>query len=231
MLPASLHVLVANDCILLKKNLVTASYVSSEIQKMNDAAKSNNLIFLNEVGLDPGIDHMSAMKIIDNLKQNGAEILSFKSYCGGLVHPEFDNNPWNYKFTWNPRNVVLAGKGTSKFLNEKERDSLVNLKKELSKCSENLNSLSEHGTPRSLRAYCLVFIYIFPFIFVPGIYQYDISQTDVINSSVIIFISLLISFILVALYNVQNLIENPFDNQGLDDIKTDIYNKLNREIG
>lgn len=119
----------------------------------------------------------------------------------------------------------------SKFLNEKERDSLVNLKKELSKCSENLNSLSEHGTPRSLRAYCLVFIYIFPFIFVPGIYQYDISQTDIINSSLIMFISLLISFILVALYNVQNLIENPFDNQGLDDIKTDIYNKLNREIG
>jgi saccharopine dehydrogenase-like NADP-dependent oxidoreductase len=103
MLPASLHALVANDCILLKKNLVTASYVSDEIQKMSDAAKSNNLIFLNEVGLDPGIDHMSAMKIIDNLKQNGAEILSFKSYCGGLVHPEFDNNPWNYKFTWNPR--------------------------------------------------------------------------------------------------------------------------------
>ncbi len=120
MLPASLHALVANDCILLKKNLVTASYVSNEIQKMSDAAKSNNLIFLNEVGLDPGIDHMSAMKIIDNLKQNGAEILSFKSYCGGLVHPEFDNNPWNYKFTWNPRNVVLAGKGTSKFLNEKK---------------------------------------------------------------------------------------------------------------
>jgi saccharopine dehydrogenase-like NADP-dependent oxidoreductase len=120
MLPASLHALVANDCILLKKNLVTASYVSDEIQKMSDAAKSNNLIFLNEVGLDPGIDHMSAMQIIDNLKQNGAEILSFKSYCGGLVHPEFDNNPWNYKFTWNPRNVVLAGKGTSKFLNEKK---------------------------------------------------------------------------------------------------------------
>jgi saccharopine dehydrogenase-like NADP-dependent oxidoreductase len=131
MLPASLHALVANDCILLKKNLVTASYVSDEIQKMSDAAKSNNLIFLNEVGLDPGIDHMSAMKIIDNLKQNGAEILSFKSYCGGLVHPEFDNNPWNYKFTWNPRNVVLAGKGTSKFLNEKkicelEYDNLFN---------------------------------------------------------------------------------------------------------
>ena len=87
----------------------------------------------------------------------------------------------------------------SKFLNEKERDSLVNLKKELSKCSENLNSLSEHGTPRSLRAYCLVFIYIFPFIFVPGIYQYDISETDVINSSLIMFISLLISFIFVSL--------------------------------
>jgi len=119
MLPANLHSLVANDCILFQKNLVTASYVSDEIQKMSDAALSNNLIFLNEVGLDPGIDHMSAMKIIDDLKLQGAEILSFKSYCGGLIHPQFDNNPWNYKFTWNPRNVILAGKGTSKFLNEK----------------------------------------------------------------------------------------------------------------
>ncbi|MDC1063656.1 saccharopine dehydrogenase C-terminal domain-containing protein [Flavobacteriales bacterium] len=120
MLPANLHALVANDCILFQKNLVTASYVSDEIQKMSDAAISNNLIFLNEVGLDPGIDHMSAMKIIDDLKLQGAEILSFKSYCGGLIHPQFDNNPWNYKFTWNPRNVILAGRGTSKFLNEKK---------------------------------------------------------------------------------------------------------------
>ena len=120
MLPANLHSLVANDCILFQKNLVTASYVSDEIQKMSDAAISNNLIFLNEVGLDPGIDHMSAMKIIDDLKLQGAEILSFKSYCGGLIHPQFDNNPWNYKFTWNPRNVILAGRGTSKFLNEKK---------------------------------------------------------------------------------------------------------------
>ena len=119
MLPANLHAIVANDCILFQKNLVTASYVSDEIQKMSDAAISNNLIFLNEVGLDPGIDHMSAMKIIDDLKLQGAEILSFKSYCGGLIHPQFDDNPWNYKFTWNPRNVILAGQGTSKFLNEK----------------------------------------------------------------------------------------------------------------
>ena len=119
MLPSHMHHLVAKDCLKFKKNLVTASYVSSDINAYDKLAKENNIIFLNEIGLDPGIDHMSAMKVIDELKSKGAELLSFKSYCGGLIHPESDNNPWNYKFTWNPRNVILAGQGTSKFLYQK----------------------------------------------------------------------------------------------------------------
>jgi saccharopine dehydrogenase-like NADP-dependent oxidoreductase len=74
---------------------------------------------MNEIGLDPGIDHMSAMKIIDDIREQGGKIILFESFCGGLVAPESDNNLWNYKFTWNPRNVVLAGQGgTAKFLHE-----------------------------------------------------------------------------------------------------------------
>ena len=116
MLPAALHITVAKDCVKFKTNLVTASYVSEEIAALDEKAKASGIILLNEIGLDPGIDHMSAMSVIDEIKDNGGEITSFKSYCGGLVHPDFDNNPWNYKFTWNPRNVVLAGQGNAKFL-------------------------------------------------------------------------------------------------------------------
>ncbi len=116
MLPAALHILVAQDCIVYKKDLVTASYVSKEIAALNNAAKEANIILLNEIGLDPGIDHMSAMRIIDNIKNLNGELTSFKSYCGGLIHPEYDNNPWNYKFTWNPRNVVLAGRGVAQYI-------------------------------------------------------------------------------------------------------------------
>lgn len=116
MLPASMHILVALDCVHLKKNLVTASYVSDEILQLDDAAKENGVLLLNEIGLDPGIDHMSAMQIIDDIKEKGGELTSFKSFCGGLIHPDYDNNPWNYKFTWNPRNVVLAGQGVAQFI-------------------------------------------------------------------------------------------------------------------
>jgi saccharopine dehydrogenase (NADP+, L-glutamate forming) len=116
MLPASLHITVAKDCVRLGKNLVTASYVSPEISELDEAAKSAGVLLLNEIGLDPGIDHMSAMQIIDDIKLNGGELTSFKSFCGGLVHPDYDNNPWNYKFTWNPRNVVLAGQGTAQYI-------------------------------------------------------------------------------------------------------------------
>ena len=114
MLPASMHITVARDCVRLKKNLVTASYVSKEIADLDESAKQAGILLLNEIGLDPGIDHMSAMRIIDNIKKMGGEIISFKSFCGGLVHPDYDNNPWKYKFTWNPRNVVLAGQGIAK---------------------------------------------------------------------------------------------------------------------
>lgn len=119
MLPAHLHIEVAKDCIRLKKHLVTASYISEQMQGLDAAAKANNLVFMNEVGLDPGIDHMSAMKVIDEIKEKGGKILAFESFCGGLVAPESDTNLWNYKFTWAPRNVVLAGQGgAAKFLQE-----------------------------------------------------------------------------------------------------------------
>ena len=116
MLPASMHILVARDCVNFKKDLVTASYVSDEILALDNQARENGVLLLNEIGLDPGIDHMSAMKVIDDLKSQGAEITSFKSFCGGLIHPDSDNNPWNYKFTWNPRNVILAGQGTAQYI-------------------------------------------------------------------------------------------------------------------
>ncbi|GIS04661.1 MAG: hypothetical protein CM15mP107_2810 [Bacteroidota bacterium] len=87
MLPATLHFIVAQDCLKYKKNLVTASYVSKDIQSLNDQAQKQGVILLNEIGLDPGIDHMSAMKVIDDIKDRG-RYQEFKSYCGGLVAPE-----------------------------------------------------------------------------------------------------------------------------------------------
>ena len=111
MLPARFHIDVAKDCIDLKTNLITPSYISSEMKALDTQAKEAGIIIMNEIGVDPGIDHMSAMKIIHGIQEKGGEIQSFKSFCGGLVAPESDNNPWNYKFTWNPRNVILAGQG------------------------------------------------------------------------------------------------------------------------
>ncbi len=116
MLPASLHFRVARACVDFGKNMVTASYVSPEIKALDQEAKEKNIIILNEIGVDPGIDHMSAMRVIDRVKSEGGEIISFQSSTGGLVAPKHDNNPWNYKFTWNPRNVVLAGQGVSTFI-------------------------------------------------------------------------------------------------------------------
>ena len=119
MLPAHLHIEIAKDCIVFKKNMVTASYISDAMQELDLAAKENNLIFMNEIGLDPGIDHMSAMKVIDEIRDKGGKMILFESFCGGLVAPESDNNLWNYKFTWAPRNVVLAGQGgAAKFIQE-----------------------------------------------------------------------------------------------------------------
>jgi len=119
MLPAHLHIEIAKDCLEFKKHLVTASYISDAMQELDEEARKNNLIFMNEIGLDPGIDHMSAMKVIDEIRSKGGKMLLFESFCGGLVAPECDNNLWNYKFTWAPRNVVLAGQGgAAKFVQE-----------------------------------------------------------------------------------------------------------------
>lgn len=119
MLPAHLHIEIARDCIIYKKHLVTASYVSDAMKELDAEAKENNLIFMNEIGLDPGIDHMSAMKIINEIRKKGGKMILFESFCGGLVAPESDTNLWNYKFTWAPRNVVLAGQGgAAKFIQE-----------------------------------------------------------------------------------------------------------------
>jgi len=119
MLPAHLHIEVAKDCILFKKHMVTASYISPAMQELDALAKENNLVFMNEIGLDPGIDHMSAMQILDKVRAKGGNVILFESFCGGLIAPESDTNLWNYKFTWNPRNVVLAGQGgAAKFIQE-----------------------------------------------------------------------------------------------------------------
>ena len=119
MLPAHLHIEVAKDCLTYKKHMVTASYISPAMLELDEAAKANGLIFMNEVGLDPGIDHMSAMKVLDEIRDQGGNIILFESFCGGLLAPASDTNLWNYKFTWNPRNVVLAGQGgAAKFIQE-----------------------------------------------------------------------------------------------------------------
>ncbi|MFP5439367.1 MAG: saccharopine dehydrogenase family protein [Bacteroidia bacterium] len=119
MLPAHLHYEVAKDCITNKKHMVTASYISPAMAELDEKVRAAGLVFMNECGLDPGIDHMSAMKVLDEIRDKGGKMVLFESFCGGLVAPESDNNLWNYKFTWNPRNVVLAGQGgAAKFIQE-----------------------------------------------------------------------------------------------------------------
>ncbi|MBL4709491.1 MAG: saccharopine dehydrogenase NADP-binding domain-containing protein [Flavobacteriales bacterium] len=119
MLPAHMHIDVAKDCIAYQKHMVTASYISPEMKALEAEAKAAGVIIINEIGVDPGIDHLSAKKVIDEIIEEGGELKDFETFTGGLVAPEHDNNPWNYKFTWNPRNVVLAGQGgTVKFKQE-----------------------------------------------------------------------------------------------------------------
>ncbi|MCB0495788.1 MAG: saccharopine dehydrogenase NADP-binding domain-containing protein [Cyclobacteriaceae bacterium] len=119
MLPARFHMLVANECLKQSKHLVTASYVNDEMRALHVEAEQKGLVFLNECGLDPGIDHMSAMKVIDKIRGEGNELIGFESFTGGLLALESEaDNPWKYKFTWNPRNVVLAGQGVVKFIQE-----------------------------------------------------------------------------------------------------------------
>lgn len=119
MLPAKFHPVVAKICVEYGINMITASYVSDEMKALDEAAVEKNILILNECGLDPGIDHMSAMKVIDKIREEGHELTAFESFTGGLLAPDADDdNPWEYKFTWNPRNVVLAGQGTVKFIQE-----------------------------------------------------------------------------------------------------------------
>ncbi|MGB8375813.1 MAG: saccharopine dehydrogenase C-terminal domain-containing protein [Salegentibacter sp.] len=119
MLPARFHIEVARDCVRFRKNMVTASYISKEMKALDPEVKEHNLVFMNEIGVDPGIDHMSAMQVIDRIREQGGKMLLFESFTGGLVAPESDTNLWNYKFTWNPRNVVVAGQGgVAEFIQE-----------------------------------------------------------------------------------------------------------------
>jgi saccharopine dehydrogenase (NAD+, L-glutamate forming) len=119
MLPARFHIHVAKDCIKLGKSMVTASYISDEMKALDDEAKSSGVIIMNEVGVDPGIDHMSAKRVIDRIGEAGGKMLLFESFTGGLISPKYDDNLWSYKFTWNPRNVVIAGQGgAAKFIQE-----------------------------------------------------------------------------------------------------------------
>ncbi|WP_460685373.1 saccharopine dehydrogenase C-terminal domain-containing protein [Niabella aquatica] len=124
MLPPALHYIVATDCITFRKNLLTASYLDNRMRALESDIKRHQLLFLCEMGLDPGIDHMSAMQLINNIKDQGGNIKSFRSHCGGLVAPESDNNPWHYKITWNPANIVNAGKTGAVY---KENGNIINI--------------------------------------------------------------------------------------------------------
>jgi saccharopine dehydrogenase-like NADP-dependent oxidoreductase len=115
LLPAPLHPVVAEMCVSHRKHMVTTSYVSPKMRTLDDAARSAGIMLLNEIGVDPGIDHMSAMRVIHDVKQRGGTIVSFKSYCGGLPAPEANDNPWGYKFSWSPRAVCTAGKNSARF--------------------------------------------------------------------------------------------------------------------
>jgi saccharopine dehydrogenase (NADP+, L-glutamate forming) len=117
LVPAIFQGQVAQLCLKLGKHFLSASYLPAEVCALDTEVQAKGLLFLNELGLDPGIDHLSAMQLLDEIRAKGGEIISFKSFCGALIAPESDTNPWHYKFTWNPRNVVLAGQGgTARFL-------------------------------------------------------------------------------------------------------------------
>jgi len=124
LLPPALHTVVAKTCIELNKNLLTASYIDDDIRNLRYDIEDRKLIFLCEMGLDPGIDHMSAMKIFDKIHDEGGNVVSFKSHCGGLVAPESDDNPWHYKISWNPRNILLAGKSGAHYRENGEEKKL-----------------------------------------------------------------------------------------------------------
>ncbi len=155
MMPPFLHILIAKDCIEFSKHLLTASYADEEIKLLADEAKNKGILFLCEMGLDPGIDHMSALQIIENIKEKDGKITSFKSHCGGLVAPESDNNPWHYKISWNPRNVVLAGKAGADYkmngevIKEKYQE-LFNAERSIETGDEQIGALSYYPNRNSL---------------------------------------------------------------------------------
>ena len=115
LLPFTFHPRVAKLCLEHRRHLVTASYVSPEMAAMDAEARDKDLLFLNEIGLDPGIDHMSAMSVIDGVRETGGEVVHFRSYCGGLVAPESNDNPFGYKFSWAPRGVLLASRNSASY--------------------------------------------------------------------------------------------------------------------
>ena len=125
MMPPALHFLVAKDCVEYRKHLLTASYLDDKMKSLRDEISNRKLLFIAEMGLDPGIDHMSAMKIIDEIKAKGGKITSFKSHCGGLVAPESDDNPWHYKISWNPRNIVMAGQSGAVYKENNETKTIA----------------------------------------------------------------------------------------------------------
>ncbi len=116
LLPAPQHPVVADLCIRYRKHMVTTSYISPKMKEFDSAARSAGVMLLNEIGVDPGIDHMSAMRIIHDVQKRGGHVVSFKSYCGGLPAPEANDNPWGYKFSWSPAGVCRAGKNAAKWL-------------------------------------------------------------------------------------------------------------------
>lgn len=124
LLPPALHIKVAESCLEAGKHLLTASYVDDSIKNLKTGIEQKKLLFLYEMGLDPGIDHMSAMHIIDSIHAKGGKITSFKSHCGGLVAPESDDNPWHYKISWNPRNIIMAGKSGAHYRENGEEKNI-----------------------------------------------------------------------------------------------------------
>ncbi len=155
MMPPFLHIHIAKDCVEHSKHLLTASYADEQIKLLADEVKSKGIIFLCEMGLDPGIDHMSAMQIIDDIKDKGGKITSFESHCGGLVAPESDNNPWHYKISWNPRNVVLAGKAGAEYIKNGKQitekyENLFNPSRTIETADETIGELSYYPNRNSL---------------------------------------------------------------------------------
>ena len=155
MMPPALHFLVAKDCVEYRKHLLTASYLDPQIKSLQDEINHRKLLFLCEMGLDPGIDHMSAMQLIDEIKAEGGTVNSFKSHCGGLVAPESDDNPWHYKISWNPRNIVLAGKAGAVYkldgtLVEEKYENLFDADRTVNTWNEEIPVLSYYANRNSL---------------------------------------------------------------------------------